>query len=369
MQFLHKVPSGWQPLHCPNPKCGYHKPLQDGFPFKEDGTFVRKSDNRRIQRYLCLSCERSFSTQTFSVTYWLKNPELVQNVFMKTVGGMANRQIARDLGVNQGTVDRTISRIARHCFLFHTQAIKDAAPPQEIVVDGFVSFETSQFFPFHHHNAVEKETDFFIYFTDSEVRRSGVMTTMQKIRRDELEAMHGRPDSQAERKDMTELLQVTLAGQTSSVVHSDGHQSYPRAIRETNCDIRHVVTPGKNHRDRHNKLWSINLLDLLIRHSGANHKRETLAWSKRRQASAERLVVFLVWRNYMKVRREKKPRGPTPAMERGMSDHKLSVAEIFESRIFRDHVELPRRWDEYYDRKVATRCLAKNNAHELRYAR
>ena len=225
------------------------------------------------------------------------------------------------------------------------------------------------FYPFHHHNAVEKETDFFIYFTDSEVRRSGVMTTTQKIRRDALEAMHGKPDSQAERKDMTHLLQVTLSGQTSAVVHSDGHQSYPRAIRETACDIDHIVTPGKNHRDRHNKLWPINLLDLLIRHSGANHKRETIACSKRRQASAERLVIFLVWRNYIKSRREKKPRGPTPAMERGMSDHQLSVAEIFDKRIFRDHVELPERWAEYYDRKVVTRCLAKNNVHDLKYAR
>ena len=287
---------------------------------------------------------------------------------MKTVGGMANRQIARDLKVNQGTIDRIISRMARHCFLFHSQAMRSAAPPSEIVVDGFVTFESSQFYPFHHHNAVEKDTDFFFYFTDSEVRRSGVMTAAQKKRRNELELLHGRPDSQSERKDMTHLLQVTLAGQTSAVVHSDGHQSYPRAIRDTNCDIHHVVTPGKNHRDKRNKLWSINLLDLLIRHSGANHKRETIAWSKRRQSSAERLVIFLVWRNYIKTRREKNPRGPTPAMERGMFDHRLTVEDVFGQRIFRDHLELPSRWAEYYGRKVETRCLAINNVHELEYA-
>jgi len=369
MQFINKIPRGWHPPHCPNPKCGHHKPLSGEFPYKEDGSYLRKTDNRRIQRYLCLSCKRSFSTQTFSVTYWLKNPHLIQKVFMKTVGGMANRQIARDLKMNQGTVDGIISRMARHCFLFHQQAVMAAAPPNEIVIDGFVSFETSQFYPFHHHNAVEKDTDFFFFFTDSEVRRSGVMTAAQKLKRDQLEATHGRRDSQAERKDMTHLLQVTLARQTSAVVHSDGHQSYPRAIRDTDCDIKHVVTPGKNHRDRRNKLWSINLLDSLIRHSGANHKRETIAWSKRRQSSAERLMVFLVWRNYIKARREKNPRGPTPAMARGMFDHPLSVEEIFDQRIFRDHVELPERWAEYYDRKVVTRCQATNSVHDLEYAR
>ncbi len=223
---------------------------------------MRKTDNRRIQRYLCLSCKRSFSTQTFSVTYWLKQPYLIKDVFMKIVGNMANRQLARDLKVNPGTIDSILPRIARHCFLFHIKNLQNASPPSEIVVDGFVTFEHNQYFPFHHHNAVEKDTDFFMYFTYSEVRRSGTMTEDQENRRVELEKVFGNPDSQAVRKDMTHLLEVTLNGQTSAVVHSDGHKSYPRAIRDTKCDIAHIVTPGKNHRDKHNKLWPINLLDL-----------------------------------------------------------------------------------------------------------
>ncbi len=299
----------------------------------------------------------------------MKKPHLIEKLFMRTSGSMANRQIARDLKVNPGTVDRTLSRMARHCFLFHTRNLQNAPPVSEIVVDGFVTFEHSQYFPFHHHNAVEKDTDFFFYFTDSEVRRSGSMTPKQDHRRHELEGVLGKPDSQAVRKDMTHLLEVTLSGQTSAVVHSDGHKSYQRAIRDTDCDITHIVTPGENHRDKHNKLWEINLLDLLIRHSSANHKRETIAWSKRRQSSAERMVLFLVWRNYIKVRREKKPSGPTPAMARGMYDHRLTVSEIFSERIFRDHIELPERWAEYYDRKVVTRALPKNNTHDLNYAR
>ena len=369
MLFHSRRLRGWHPPHCPNPKCKHHHPLPDGFHYKEDGTYLRKSDNRRIQRYLCLSCKRSFSTQTFSVTYWMKRPHLITDVIMKTAGGMANRQIARDLHVNPGTIDRTISRIARHCLLFHVRSMQQGPPPSDIAVDGFVSFERGQNHPFHHHHAVERETDFFIYHTDSEVRRSGTMTERQKIRRAELEKLYGRPDPQAVRKDMTHLLSVSLAGQTSAVVHSDGHQSYRRAINDTNCNITHVVTSGRAHRDKRNKLWPINLLDMLVRHSSANHKRETIAFSKRRQSSAERLTIFLVWRNYVKVRREKNPSGPTPAMARGMFDHRLTVEEIFSGRIFRDHIELPERWAEYYNRKVVTRSLGKNNWHELKYAR
>ena len=83
------------------------------------------------------------------------------------------------------------------------------------------------------------------------------------------------------------------------------------------CESTHLVTSSKERRDVGNPLFPINLADLLIRHSSANHKRETIAWSKRRQASAERLAVFLVWRNYMKGRRGKEGGGPPPGAARG----------------------------------------------------
>ncbi len=98
--------------------------------------------------------------------------------------------------------------MARHCFLFHIWVMKNTKPPKEIVVDGFESFEYSQYNPIHHHLAVEKGTDYFLYFTDSHLRRKGTMTAVQKIRRLALEAALGRPDPQAIRKDMQHLLDV-----------------------------------------------------------------------------------------------------------------------------------------------------------------
>ncbi len=369
MQFLKKTLKSWHPPHCPNPNCKYHNAVSKKFPYKEDGFYFRKTDNRKIQRYLCLSCKRSFSTQTFSVTYWLKNPHLIKAIFLKTNGGMTNRQLARDLGVNQATIDRILARMARHGYLYHSKMLQIASPWEQIVVDGFVTFEFSQNFPFHHHLAVDKKSGFFIFFTDSEVRRSGVMTDQQKRKREELEKLLGRPDPQAVRKDMTELLQVTLKGQSSAIVYSDAHQSYPRAIRNTDCDICHVVTSSKDHRDSRNNLWEINLLDLTIRHYGSNHKRETIAWSKRRQSSANRLMLFSLFRNFNKPRREKNPRGPTPAMDCGLADRPLNVEDIFNKRIFRDHISLPNRWKDYYDGKIKTRALKTNRTHELKYAR
>lgn len=288
-------------------------------------------------------------------------------IFMKTIGGMANRQIARDLQVAPETVNRHISRLGRHCLLLHEKLMENAPPAADIVVDGFESFELSQYFPFHHHVAVEKGTDFFIYFTDSELRRKGRMASHQKRRRQELERSLGRPDPKAIEKDMGELLEVTLKSVPSARIFSDDHPAYRRPIRGMKCDLDHHVTPGREHRDKHNQLWEVNLLDLIIRHSNANHKRETIAWSKRRQRSAERLAILLVWRNYMKGRREKVRGSPTPAMMRGMLSEPLDLQSVLDRRQFRSRRSLPVRWGEYYAGRVRTRGLSRNREHSLSY--
>jgi len=241
-------------------------------------------------------------------------------------------------------------------------------PAAQIVIDGFVTYEWSQYFPFHHHLAVEKETDFFLYFTDSEVRRSGAMTKRQKQRREELEHLHGRPDPRAVQKDVAELLDVVAGGQPRVTVYSDEHRAYPRALRAAGIAGRHEVTSSRAHRGNRNPLWEVNLLDLLIRHSGANHKRETIAWSKRRQGSAERLAIFLVWRNYMNGRREKRRGSRTPAMVHGAASKRLTADEILEERILPSKVQLPSRWRGYYKRCLNTRAMENNRSHELKYA-
>lgn len=362
------LPPAWSPPFCPNPVCGHHKPSNQPWPYKKTGTYRRQLAPQRIQRFLCLACRRSFSTQTFSTSYWQRRPDLDARILTKTIGGMANRQIAHDLQVAPATVDRHVARLGRHCMLFHLQRIRDLPPPTNVVVDGFESFEWSQYFPFHHHVAVGKDTDFFYSFTDSPLRRKGRMTKVQKTRREVLETTHGRPDPKAVEKDMRELLEVVLKGRKVARVFSDDHPAYRRAIRCLRTTVEHCVTRESERRDRNNALWEVNLLDLLIRHSSANHKRETIAWSKRRQGSAERLAVLLVWRNYMKGRREKQRGSPTPAMAVGLSDRRLGVEDVLAERLFRSHLDMPPRWGQYYDRAVRTVPLARNRRHDLSYA-
>ncbi|MBK6897815.1 MAG: IS1 family transposase [bacterium] len=239
---------GWQPPHCPNPECQFHQHVSPGWRYKRKGFFSRRCAPKRIQRFTCLHCGRNFSTQTFSTSYWQKRPDLMPRLFLQLVGAMCNRQIARAERVAPATVQRQVSRLGRHCLLFHARQMVQIGPTPEIVVDGFETFEWSQYFPFHHNVAVDTATGYFLYHTDSPLRRKGRMTVRQKQRRADLEAALGRPDPKAVRKGMAELLVVATRGNGGVVIRSDDHPAYPKAMEQLTCRVEHRVISGKEHR-------------------------------------------------------------------------------------------------------------------------
>lgn len=357
---------GWRPPHCPNSNCKYHNHISPSWRYKRKGYYVRQCAPHRIQRFTCLHCNRNFSSQTFSTTYWLKRPTLLARIFAMVVGCMGNRQMARALGCAHSSVASQISRLGRHSLLFQARDLEKLCI-DEIVIDGFESFEWSQYFPFHHNVAVDPNTGFFVFHTDSPLRRKGRMTSHQKRRRAQLEESLPRAAPKAVETGMRELLEVVTRGKASMRIRSDDHRAYPRAMRSLPCDIEHHITSSKERRDARNPLWEVNRLDLMIRHSTAAHKRETIAWAKRRQVSAEKLSIFQVWYNYVKRRWEKGGR-ESAAMLHGLAPRMLSISDILSGRLFRTRVELPERWAQYYNREVVTPALGVNRRHTLTFA-
>ncbi|HKW14289.1 MAG TPA: hypothetical protein VJS69_07385 [Candidatus Krumholzibacteria bacterium] len=234
---------------------------------------------------------------------------------------------------------------------------------EEIAIDGFETFEWSQYFPFHHNVAVDVSSGYFLYHTDSPLRRKGRMRPRQKARRAQLELTLGRAPGRAVEDGVRDLLVPIV----SRVIRSDDHRAYPRAIRSLERHVSHHITSSTRRRDKSNPLWEINLLDLVIRHSTAAHKRETIAWAKRRQASIEKLAILQVWRNYIKRRWEKGDR-ETPAMILGLANRPWRVRDLLKERLFFDRIELSPCWERYYRREVPTTALRVNRTHQLRFA-
>ncbi|MBD3222164.1 hypothetical protein GF314_13085 [bacterium] len=358
----------WTPDRCPNRNCRFFNRFQKGWSWRHYGYYQRRAEPRRLRRFRCNACGVTFSPQTFSTTYWLRRPDIYLQLPTRITSGACKSQIAFDMGVAPSTIQRQIDRLGRHCILFHAKMMEKRPRLADIAIDGFVTFEHSQYHPFHFHLAVDRATSFMPYFTDSEVRRSGRMTAHQKRRRAELERIRGRPDPRAVRKDVRELLEYVTRGQDEMTIHSDDHGAYRWAIEGLGCDVRHVVTSSQDIRDRLNDLFEINLSDLLTRHWLCEHKRETIAYAKRRNCSAYRMAIALVQRNYVKPRRARGEKA-TPAQLLGLCQERLTVEELLARRLFVDEVDLPPRWARYYWGEVDTRALRINRRHELRYAR
>jgi transposase-like protein len=355
------------PPFCPNAACSFHRGTR-GWRFKRAGFFARQATPRRIQRYRCSHCRRCFSTQTFSPTYWLERPAVLFELFGRLLGCAGYRQIARALGLSPTTVLRQTERLGRHCLLFH-EGLRPHEPPAEpLALDGFETFEFSQYTPVHFHLAVGTRSHFVYAFTDSELRRKGRMTSVQRRRRAALEAMLGRPDPRSIEREMAALVALVVPPGGAAELHSDDHPAYRRSLAAlADRRLQHVVTPGRAARTVRNPLFPINLLDLLIRHSSANHKRETIAFSKRRQSAAERLAVLLVWRNYVKSFSERR-RNATPAMRLGLTTRPLTLEALLSERLFPTRVVLPERLAHYYWRGTPTRRIPNGRVHALRYA-
>lgn len=360
---MERTAISWAPPHCPNPNCCYFNTFSPNWPYKRKGFYSRQTSPCRIQRFTCLACKRHFSTQTFSTAYWQKRPDLSERIVMSVVGCMANRQMARALRCSPETVAHQVARLGRHCLLIQSRELTRLSTVGEIAIDGFETFEWSQYFPFHHNVAVEVGSGYFLYHTDSPLRRKGRMRPRQKARRAELERTLGR----APARTIEDGIHALLSPLRPAVVRSDDHRAYPRAIRALGHNVSHRITSSKRRRDRRNPLWEINFLDLMIRHSTAAHKRETIAWAKRRQSSIERLAIMQVWRNYIKKRWEKK--GPeTPAMFLGLANRPWLLEDLLEKRLFFEKFELSSCWQRYYRREVTTAALPINRTHRLRYA-
>jgi transposase-like protein len=364
---MSRSPEVFVPPHCPRSACRYHR-CAEGWRWIRYGHYARQCEPRIIPRYRCLHCRATFSSQTFSTTYYLKRPELLEPIAHRLLACSGYRQIAREARCHPTAVMGQAARLGRHALLFlaHHRPARQVEEP--LVIDGFESFAYSQYQPLHLNVAVGSDSHFIYGFTHAALRRKGRMTARQRWRRALLEQRYGRPDPQAIEQGIGELLRMAAPVPQALVVRSDEHPAYPRALRRlTGWAVRHERTPSVLARTPRNPLFPVNLLDLLLRHGGAHHKRETIAFAKRHQGVVERAAVLAVWRNFIKPFSERHG-GGTPAMRLGLRRTALSWRAVLRWRYFPGREWLPEPWDGYYRRAIDTPGIARPRRHELRLA-
>src|SRR5262245_11344285 len=357
------------PPHCPRTGCRFHR-SREGWRWKRHGSFTRAASPHRIQRFRCGHCGHTFSTQTFSNTYWLRRPDVLEATAHRQLACSGYRQIAREARCHHTTVARHSGRLRRLALLYLWLHRPRGLIREPLVGDGFESFAFSQYHPHYLNLIVGADSHYCYAFTFTELRRKGRMTAAQKRRRAALERAFGRPDPRGIETGTALALRLAVPEPQALTFRSDEHTDYPRALarlRRGGYTIRHEMTPSVQARTAGNPLFPVNRLDLLLRHNSANHKRETIAFSKLNLGAIGRAAWLIVWQNFTKPFSERHG-GGTPAMRLGLRDRKVSIRELLSERLFPTRVELPREWARYYWGEVPTRRIPNARCHRLKLA-
>jgi transposase-like protein len=371
--------SRFQPPFCPWQSCAEHQRRQPGYRFRRHG-FFSTAQRRRIPRFRCLICKRTFSRQTFAVSYYRKRPELLRPVAAALVAGSALRQIARSLDCAPNTVARLSARLGRHAMLLQAFSLRHLRGRLEepVVFDHFETFEFTQDYPFAVGTPVGAGS-WFVYGLDpAPHERSGRRTPAQtkRLRSRPKRALRGRYAGST-RRVLDFLLPLRPPDGVLSLL-CDMHKDYPRAVSRhperrwirMQCYANPKRGPKGSPRsreasERDRALFPVDLLHKILRHTLAHHRRETIAFTRRLNAAMERLFVTAIWRNFVKKRTERKVGASTPAMFLGLSDARWNWKRVLSRRLFYNRITLPANWPQLYRREWTTPLLAGNAGHRL----
>jgi transposase-like protein len=283
-------PSRFRPAFCPWPECDAH--LGPGRGFHRHGSFRRKGDPRRVPRFLCLDCRRTCSRQTFSCTYYLKRPELLPEVAAGLVAGSAHRQIARSRGCNKTSVTRLAERLSRHAVLLQARAEASLPVLQEPVVhDHFETFVGRQDRALGIGTAVASRSR-FVFGPDPAPHRGAGRRPDRQERVGEA-GKGNRAYVRSISRSLDRLARLAPADRRLVLV-VDGRKDYTVALREhprrDRFRLRVHPNPERGSKGaprsreaiaRDRAMAPVDQLHQLIRHTCADHKRETIAFGRR----------------------------------------------------------------------------------------
>ncbi len=127
-------------------------------PAVKRGYYQRSSDNKRLQRFLCKACGRSFSIQHFGFEYRLKDRRNLQQIYRLLCRGISQRAVAEEFRLHRDGVARRIIRFGA-CCRHNLEVYRQAREPlSKFQIDEMISFEHTKCKPVTIPIAVESDT-------------------------------------------------------------------------------------------------------------------------------------------------------------------------------------------------------------------
>ena len=244
---------------------------------------------RKIQRYKCHGCSKTFSDQTSTPGYRLRRFGLRHRIFREFCRGIAQREIAIELGVHRDTVARLLKVISAIANQQNTRTRKNSSP-HTVVFDEMETFEHTKCKPVSIVVVVEEKSRKILALEAAQMPAKGHLAVISR-RRYGIRADH-RP--LALRKSLTYLTEY----KDLKLIKSDRSPRYPKYLNEVLPMIPHktykgrrgcVVGQGELKRGGFDPLFALNHTCARIRDLLKRLSRRTWCTTK----LIERLQMFL----------------------------------------------------------------------------
>jgi hypothetical protein len=347
-----------KPTFCPNPACKCHIPehVNPNFPWYIHYGYHFTKVVGPVKRYRCCSCGKTFSDRTFDINYYTKKTISYRQIFLRITSTESLSSISRNLKAGLPSIQNRIDRLSREMLALHQRLEKEFCLNENLVADGFESFDRSQYFPNNINILVGQFSQCLYGFTHTTIRRKGRMTKSQKAKRAKLEMRYRAPRGGIERS-FSQLLEIIpllwnkLQSPHLSLL-TDEHAAYPRAISNViplvsashEGSFSHVRISSTLDRTVINPLFPVNYYDREFRKDIHAYVKESTCFCRNVANGLDRLSLYQGWHNFIKPYRVKYPGGDLDphAVYAGIGKEKIGrdLARAFRERSFLSHLDL-----------------------------
>lgn len=350
------IPSTFVPPFCPNSSCRHHRSPRNPAWWNYLQSYMTKAFGE-VPRFYCRSCGKTFSVQTFRLDYYCKRVVDYRLLHHLSSESVSVRGLSRVLKVSPGCIINRSQRLGRQCIAMHTLCRNLIRGEEAVAIDGFQSFDVSQYFPNNITISVTGSSLFVLEASHTQIRRTGRMRQDQMKRRQALEEQYVIERGGISRS-FREVLDQLKEGYPRKpgmplVIWTDEKGEYRRVFRRHELFRNQSATQRCVHgtvssraaRTRINPLFPCNYFDREIRKDQAAHRRETACHCRNVNNGMLRLWCYIGWHNYWK----RYPLADSPEEQlthaewAGLDARLLTWirAHIYKTRIFLSRIRLP----------------------------
>ena len=330
-----------EPEFCPNRQCGFHsrEVAREYQWYRAHGRFFTLCRGW-IDRFRCVQCGKTCSTQTFSVHYWTHYTNDLVWLVEHLYGCSGLRQSGRFGGVTYRVIQNRTRRLARNALSVMDLALCQLELDEDVAMDGFESYTRSQYHPNNLTHIVGSNSQFVYGAVHTLLRRKGRMTAVQKRTRELIDlvwkpATKIKDDTAMLLNDMSKPIAAACEKREQVYLSTDEHRAYAAALKAVvplakeieKGRLVHCTTSSRASRTTHNPLFPVNYVDRQMRKNMAEHVRETVRQGREVNCQMERMAVFMVLHNFLTPHRipDKARIGdsPTHALMAGIGSEEL----------------------------------------------